>query len=105
VRLFATAAANSVCATAVGGRQSHPGVIDTPIWTKLSVSAGRNVPIDSNEVAKAGVSPGRAGQAQDIANGVLFLASDASSYTTGAELVIDGGMTVVQALGGAEFAA
>ena len=57
------------------------------------MSAGRNTPIDPREVAKAEVPLGRAGQAQDIANGVLFLASDASSYMTGAELVIDGGMT------------
>ena len=71
----------------------HPGVIDTQIWTKLQVSAGSNAPIDPNEVAKAGVPLARPGQAQDIASGVLFLASDASSYMTGAELVIDGGMT------------
>ena len=78
------------------------GVIDTPIWTKLSVSGGRNVPIDPNEVAKAGVPLGRVGQAQDIANGVLFLASDASNYMTGVELVIDGGMTGGRDLCGAE---
>jgi NAD(P)-dependent dehydrogenase (short-subunit alcohol dehydrogenase family) len=41
----------------------HPGVIDTPIWTKISGSAGRNVPIDPNEVAKSGVPLGRVGQA------------------------------------------
>ena len=95
VRLFAKAVAMECAAEGDGIRVNtvHPGVIDTPIWTKLPVSAGRNVPIDPNEVAKAGVPFGRAGQAQDIANGVLFLASDASSYMTGAELVIDGGMT------------
>ena len=32
----------------------HPGVIDTPIWTKLPVSAGRNVPIDPTRWPKPG---------------------------------------------------
>ena len=95
VRLFAKAVAMECAAAGDSIRVNtvHPGVIDTPIWMKLPASAGGNAPIDPNEVAKAGVPLGRAGQAQDIANGVLFLASDASSYMTGAELVIDGGMT------------
>jgi NAD(P)-dependent dehydrogenase (short-subunit alcohol dehydrogenase family) len=95
VRLFAKAVAMECAAAGDNIRINtvHPGVIDTPIWTKLPASAGSNAPIDPNEVAKAGVPLGKAGQAQDIANGVLFLASDASSYMTGAELVIDGGMT------------
>jgi len=95
VRLFAKAVAMECAAEGDRIRVNtvHPGVIDTPIWTKISGSGGRNVPIDPNEVARAGVPLGRVGQAQDIANGVLFLASDASNYMTGAELVIDGGMT------------
>jgi NAD(P)-dependent dehydrogenase (short-subunit alcohol dehydrogenase family) len=82
VRLFAKAVAMECAAEGDGIRINtvHPGVIDTPIWTKLSSSAGRNTPIDPNEVSKSGVPLGRVGQAQDIANGVLFLASDASSY-------------------------
>jgi NAD(P)-dependent dehydrogenase (short-subunit alcohol dehydrogenase family) len=36
---------------------------------------------------------GRIGTVDDVAFGVLFLASDESSYMTGAELVIDGGLT------------
>jgi NAD(P)-dependent dehydrogenase (short-subunit alcohol dehydrogenase family) len=44
VRLFAKAVAMECAAEADGIRINtvHPGVIDTPIWTKLSVSAGRN---------------------------------------------------------------
>jgi NAD(P)-dependent dehydrogenase (short-subunit alcohol dehydrogenase family) len=98
VRLFAKAIAMECAGTGDGIRVNsvHPGVIDTPIWGKMSTSPtpdGRNAPLDPHEAARLGVPIGRAGQAQDVANGVLFLASDASSYMTGAEIVIDGGIT------------
>jgi NAD(P)-dependent dehydrogenase (short-subunit alcohol dehydrogenase family) len=56
VRLFAKAVAMECTAEADGipVNTVHPGVIDTPIWTKLSGFGGRNVPIDPNEMAKAG---------------------------------------------------
>lgn len=98
VRLFAKAVAAECAAASDNIRVNsvHPGLIDTPIWGKSPTSetdAGRDAPIDPNELAKLTVPLGRAGQAQDVANGVLFLASDASSYITGTELIIDGGMT------------
>jgi NAD(P)-dependent dehydrogenase (short-subunit alcohol dehydrogenase family) len=72
----------------------HPGVIDTPIWTKVNPEMldGDNA-IDVEAMAELGVPTGKLGYPRDIANGVLFLASDDSSYITGTELVIDGGLS------------
>jgi NAD(P)-dependent dehydrogenase (short-subunit alcohol dehydrogenase family) len=95
VRLFAKAIAMECAAAGDGIRVNsvHPGIIDTPIWGKIPGGApGQNAPIDLDEVAKLAVPLGRPGQASDIADGVLYLASDASRYVTGTELVIDGGM-------------
>ncbi|HVJ51917.1 MAG TPA: glucose 1-dehydrogenase [Aliidongia sp.] len=98
VRLFAKALALECAAMGVNIRVNsvHPGIIDTPIWGKIPArgpAAGTNAPPDPHAMAKAVTPLGRAGLAQDIANGVLFLASDASSYVTGTELAIDGGMS------------
>ena len=74
----------------------HPGIIATPIWGKIPTGAQgnmRNAPIDPVERATQMVPLVRVGEAQDIANGVLFLCTDAAYYITGQELVIDGGIT------------
>lgn len=98
VRLFAKSVAME-CAMAndnIRCNSVHPGIIETPIWFKMDGQADparRNAPIDITAMAAVGVPLARVGLAQDIANGVLFLASDASSYMTGSELIIDGGMT------------
>src|SRR3954454_3997727 len=97
VRLFAKAIAMECAARGDNIRVNtvHPGVIDTPIWGKIRpdlATPGHNAPIDIEEIGRASAPLGRVGKPQDIANGVLFLASDASSYITGTELVIDGGI-------------
>jgi len=73
----------------------HPGIIDTPIWTKLNpeFQEDGSHEISPAAVAATSVPGGRLGTPFDVANGVLFLASDDSSYITGTELVIDGGLS------------
>ena len=71
----------------------HPGFILTP----MVENALAGMPAEQAAAFHARIIdsiPVRAmGEPRDIANGVLFLASDESRYMTGTELVIDGGYT------------
>lgn len=63
----------------------HPGIINTPMLHNTN-TAERIAFYDSI------IPLGRRGDSEEIASVVLFLASDASSYMTGAELLVDGGI-------------
>lgn len=97
VRLFAKSMAMECAAAGDSIRVNsvHPGIIITPLWARSSTTAGLPMPaaMDPHELARTGVPLGVPAEAEDIANGVLFLASAASRHMTGSELVIDGGMT------------
>ena len=94
VRLLTKTAALEGAADKIRVNSVHPGIIETPIWDAIlpGGQAGRNRG-DLNARAAQSVPTGVLGQPQDIANGILFLASDQSSYMTGSELVIDAGVT------------
>jgi 3(or 17)beta-hydroxysteroid dehydrogenase len=70
-----------------------PGTIDTPM-VRRSFGVGVD-PAGAQAVMSqvSGIPMGRVGQPDDIAYMILYLASDESSYVTGAEMVVDGGRT------------
>jgi 3alpha(or 20beta)-hydroxysteroid dehydrogenase len=65
----------------------HPGGIDTPMVRAQGLEGA-----DLDKIFR-GIPLGRAGVSEDVAQVVAFLASDESSYCTGAEFVVDGGAT------------
>lgn len=70
-----------------------PGPVDTEILAKLGIPAEKR---DEFEKMMADAIPlGRMGHPEEIAKAALFLASDASSFITGANLRVDGGMTLL----------
>ena len=72
----------------------HPGFIITPLFTKMASKEPDG--LDAAIKREGGRIPlGRMGEAEEIANGILFLASDEASYITGIELIIDGGYIMV----------
>ncbi len=71
-----------------------PGEVDTPMLR----SAGRAVPLtdaQAQDIADRVVPLGRLAQPEDIARVVLFLASDAARYVTGAMYYVDGGYSAI----------
>lgn len=96
VRLFSKSVARECAARGDNVRVNsiHPGIIETPIWAQMSENGDPQPVIDQLAAnASTNIPLGRLGTAEDIANTVLFLASDESDYITGQEFVIDGGMT------------
>jgi cyclopentanol dehydrogenase len=87
VRLFTKATAIQYAKDNIRCNSVHPGPVDT-----LMIQDTLTDPAKLRERMRR-LPLGRIGKPEDIAYGVLYLASDESSFVTGAELVIDGGTT------------
>ncbi|CAL9279453.1 2,5-dichloro-2,5-cyclohexadiene-1,4-diol dehydrogenase LinX [Streptomyces sp. enrichment culture] len=87
VRLLTKTAAVEYAAQGVRVNSVHPGVIATPMIQKILDQEGDQQP----DIVRTPMR--RAGRPEEIAPMMLFLASDESSYITGAEFVVDGGLT------------
>ena len=88
VRLFTKSTAIQHAADGIRCNSVHPGTIETDMTADLLAGEGREDRLSRTPL-------GRLGQPEDIAYGVLFLASDEASFMTGSELVIDGGRTAM----------
>ncbi|MDA1129832.1 MAG: glucose 1-dehydrogenase [Chloroflexi bacterium] len=86
VRLITKSAAVQHAKSGIRVNSVHPGMMP-PMLTSFQ----RGDP--NREAMMAGVPMGREGQPIEVANAVLFLASDEASYITGTELIVDGGFT------------
>jgi meso-butanediol dehydrogenase/(S,S)-butanediol dehydrogenase/diacetyl reductase len=89
VHLLTKATAVECAATnkPVRANSIHPGFVDT----LLSKQTGE----EARAARRKAVPQGRLAEPEEIAAGILFLASDAASYVNGTELVVDGGFTAV----------
>lgn len=87
IRLFTKNTAIQHAVDGIRANSVHPGPIDT------DMIAGNIGTPEGRALSESRVPLGRIGTVDDVAYGALFLASDESSYMTGAELVIDGGIT------------
>ena len=87
VRILTKATALQYASEGIRVNSVHPG----PIVTEMT-RAGRDNP-ERLEMMLARIPMGRYGEPEEVANAVLYLASDESSFVTGSEVVVDGGWT------------
>ncbi|MGK0171604.1 MAG: NAD(P)-dependent dehydrogenase (short-subunit alcohol dehydrogenase family) [Gammaproteobacteria bacterium] len=75
----------------------HPGVIDTDMGEQTFVARATREGVNDPQVVRASITDtypiGRIGVPEDIAKGIVFLASDDAGFMTGSGLVVDGGIT------------
>ena len=70
---------------------NHPGVAAGHTQGRVAPTAGSLE--EANEYVMGLIPQGRLGTSEDVAGTVVFLGSEAASYITGAEFVVDGGLT------------
>lgn len=90
VRIFSKAIAIECAKDQIRCNSVHPGIIET----NIQKGSLKDNP-EQYEAIKAAVPLGCMGEPRDIANCVLFLASNESKYVTGSEFVVDGGLTAM----------
>jgi NAD(P)-dependent dehydrogenase (short-subunit alcohol dehydrogenase family) len=77
--------------------QVHPGIIETDMGKQVAEARiNQNPKMTKEESYSSGIMQtplGRLGTVQEVANTILFLSSDESSFMTGSSLVVDGGLT------------
>ena len=88
VRAMSKSAAVELGPLGIRVNSVHPGIIETPMADYGLSQLGR-----SREQLARGYPLGRLGQPVEVANAILFLASEESSFVTGSEIVVDGGLT------------
>ncbi len=97
VRMLTKAVAVECAPEGIRVNAVFPGGVRTPIWQNADWWEGFVQQVGSEEEAwkklEAASPLGRMGEPEDIAEAILYLASDASRYVTGSELVVDGGFT------------
>ncbi|MFT4613683.1 MAG: 3(or 17)beta-hydroxysteroid dehydrogenase [Bacteroidia bacterium] len=93
VRLLTKTVAVENAALQIRCNSIHPGTMYTPMVKALFDAAGDDATA-LEAIIERQTPLGRMGESGDIGDMVLFLASDDSKYVTGAEMVVDGGMTV-----------